>query len=227
VALLVILGVALRFTPLARFTDQEFLLATLEQVRQFVDQHWWPPLVLILAFVLLCPLGAPITPFLIAGGVLFGVVGGTVYSLVGSLLGALTSYYFARSFGRELVEHLMGDRLKSFEARLNRRAFWPLVGARFIPIPFPAFNFTCALAGVRPGTFFLSTALGLLLPIAVWTWFWASLANAAADQPGTNPGTVLLALVPFLLLIFGPQVYSGWQRRKRYRRIQQERAERT
>jgi uncharacterized membrane protein YdjX (TVP38/TMEM64 family) len=224
--LLATIGFALRFTPLAQFTDQEWLLATLQESRLWVAERWWPPLVLILAFVVLCPVGFPITPFWIAGGVLFGVVEGALYNLVGTLLGAASSFYFARSFGRELIKHLMGDRLRPFEARLNRRGFWTLVGGRFLPIPFPAFNFSCALIGIRTGVFFLTSALGLSLPVFVWTWFWTTLANTAAGEPGANPAQALIALAPFLLLIFGPQLYTARQRKKRYREVMAARAER-
>ena len=224
VALLVILGAALRFTPLSRVTDQQWLLATLEQVREAAEQTWWAPLVLIAAYIVLCPLGFPITPFWIAGGVLFGAVEGSLYNLVGSVLGATTSYFFARSFGRELIEHLFGNRLKPFESRLNRRGFWTLVGTRFLPVPFPIANFGFALVGVRTSTFLLATVLGMVLPVGIWTWFWTTLAHAAAGKPGVNPAHVILALVPFLLLIFVPKAYTAWQRKKRYREIMNGRA---
>jgi uncharacterized membrane protein YdjX (TVP38/TMEM64 family) len=227
VALLVILGIAVRFTPLSRVTDQEWLLATLEHLRDGVGQSWWAPVALIAAFALLCPLGFPITPFWITGGVLFGVVEGSLYNLVGSVLGAGTSYFFARSFGRELIEHLVGDRLKPFESRLNRRGFWTLVGTRFLPVPFPVANFGFALVGVRIPAFVLSTLVGMVLPVGVWTWFWTTLADAAAGKPGVNPAHVILALVPFLLLIFLPQAYMARQRKKRYREILQGRAGRS
>jgi uncharacterized membrane protein YdjX (TVP38/TMEM64 family) len=216
-ALVVIVGVGfavLRWTPLADYLTVERVSALLGQLRQ----AWWAPAALIASYVILCPL-IPATPMMVAGGLVFGPVLGSVYNIIGTFLGGAVTYFLGRGLGRGFVLHLVGNRLKRVERAVHRRGFWGLVGLRFLPVPYPLVNYTAALAGVRPALFLLTTIIGLIPGVTVFTYFASLLAKAAS---GNRSGIIVqfaVASALMLLLTFIPQVWMLRKRRERYRQI--------
>lgn len=195
------------------------MIGLLEDLRQ----KPWAPLVLLALYLVLSPLGMPTSPLLAAGGVVFGVFWGSIYNYLGSLLGATVSYFLARGLGRDFVLHLVGKHLDKLERMMDKHGFWAVVRIRFLPIPFPVMNFGPALMGVKPLTFILASALGFLIPVPVWTYFWAILFGAAAGEAGTAGRNVALAMGLFLMLSFAPRLWVGLRRRKRYRTLLEQR----
>jgi len=217
-ALVLIVGVGfavLRWTPLADYLTVERISKLLGQLRQ----AWWAPAALIASYVILCPLGVPASPMMIAGGLVFGPVAGSIYNIVGTFLGGVLTYFLGRGLGRDFVLHLVGNRLKRVERAIHRRGFWGMVGLRFLPLPYPLINYTAALAGVRPALFVITTAIGLIPGVAVFTYFASLLAQAAT---GNRSGIVIqfaVASALMLLLTVIPQVWTLRKRRERYRQI--------
>jgi phospholipase D1/2 len=216
--LVVIVGAGfavLRWTPLADYLTVEKVSAFLGRLRG----AWWAPVALIASYVILCPLGVPATPMMVAGGMVFGIVQGAVYNVIGVFLGGAATYFMGRGLGRDFVLHLAGNRLKKVERAIARRGFWGMVGVRFLPLPFPVVNYCAALAGVPPGLFLITTAIGLIPGVTVFTYFAALLTKAAS---GNRSGIIIqfaIASVLLLLLTFIPQIWTMRKRRARYREI--------
>lgn len=213
---------AFAFTPLRQYLSREHLLALMDSLRA----AWWSPAVLLAMYAVLSPLGAPMTPLMICGAVLFGATRGSIYNVIGFYIGAFLSYFFARSMGRELVVRLAGKRLKKVERIIARRGFWALVGVRFLPLPFPLTNFGAALAGVKPGTFILSSLLGLPLPCVLYTVLWHQVASAAEGHGGGAKKSLSVAIVVLVVLSVLPAAIATWRRVRRYRQIVEQRGER-
>lgn len=216
---------AMRFTPLADHLSVDSVLGLFDRLRQ----AWWAPLALIGSYVLLLPIGFPATPMMIAGAAVFGPVWGSVYNLIGTYLGGTATYFLGRALGRDFVAHFAGKRLKKIERTVARRGFWSLVGIRFLPLPFPLVNYTAALAGVRPAVFLLTTAIGMVPTITIWTFFYATLAQAATGQ---KPGMALYlqvagALALLVLATAVPQIVNARKRKARRREILARRAARS
>ena len=209
----------LRWTPLADYLTVEKVSAVLDQLRD----AWWAPVVLIASYLVLCPV-IPATPMMVAGGMVFGPVMGSIYNIIGAFLGGTVTYYLGRGLGHDFVLHLMGHRLKRVERMISSRGFWSLVGARFLPMPFPLVNYCMALAGIRPGLFLVTTAIGLIPGVAVFTYFAALLTKAAS---GDRSGIIVqfaIASALMLLLTFIPQIWMARKRRERFRRVKEMRA---
>lgn len=210
---------AARFTPLGGYLTEESLPRTLASLQA----AWWAPLALVGLYVVLCPVGLPATPLMIAGGVVFGPWLGTLYNLIGLMLGAMASYLVAKHLGGELIQHYAGHRLRPIERALARHGFWYLVGARFLPLPFPIVNFAMALAGTRFLPFVLSTAIGLVPSITLWTHFYSAVYHAAAGERGGLIWQVLLALLLLGFVSLLPGLVRRRLRRRKYRRLIAER----
>jgi uncharacterized membrane protein YdjX (TVP38/TMEM64 family) len=206
---------AVRFTPLRDYLTREALLQTLSSLRD----AWWAPALLIAGYVVLAPVGLPMTPLIFAGGAIFGWAWGSLYNAIGLFLGAVSSFLLARSLGRDLIVQLLGKRLKKVQRLVSRHGFWALVRARFVPAPFALINFGAALAGVRLPVFALATAVGLAPTTILFTYFAAILADTAAGDRGGIVRTIFFALAGLLTLTLLPTLISAVRRWRRYRQI--------
>jgi uncharacterized membrane protein YdjX (TVP38/TMEM64 family) len=215
--LIVVAGFAvLRWSPLSRFLTKEAILATLEQLRG----AWWSPVALIAAFTLLCPVGFPPSPLMVAGAVIFGPVYGSIYNILGIFFGAASTYYLGRHLGRDLVVHLAGKQMKRVERALTRRGgFWSLAGVRFLPLPFALVNYAAALAGIRPGLFLGATLAGLTLSVPIFTYFSWAIARAATGDRGGVYIQLAVALTLLISMTLIPRILAARKRRERYRQI--------
>ena len=204
----------LRWTPLAGYLTVENVADVLARLRE----TWWAPVALIASYLVLCPL-IPATPMMVAGGMVFGPVLGSVYNIIGTFLGAMVTYFLGRGLGHDFVLHLMGHRLKRVQRLVSRRGFWSMVGARFLPVPFPLVNYCMALAGVRPALFLITTAIGLIPGVAIFTYFASLLTKAASGHRSGIIVQFAVASLLMLLLTFIPQIWMARKRRQRYRQV--------
>jgi len=214
--------IVFRWTPLAELWQPERLVAQMEELRQ----HWWAPLALVGLYVVLCPLGLPASPLMLVGGFVFGAFAGAGLNFVGTFLAAAVSFLLGRLLGRDLVAHLVGDRLQRVEALLDRRGFWNLARVRFLPVPFPLVNYGAALAGIEAPVFLGASAVGLAPAVFIYTWFASALARATGEERSGVLVQMGLALLAVLALSFVPALLRGWSRRRRYRQILDERSQR-
>lgn len=206
----------LRWSPLADSMNKDAILALFNRLRD----TWWAPLLLILTYVVLCPLGVPATPMMIAGGVVWGVLWGSVYNIVGIFLGAASTYWLGRVLGREFVLHLFGKKLRRVERMVARRGgFWSLAGVRFVPLPFALVNYCAAFVGIRPGLFLSSTLVGLALTVPFFTYFAHALSQAATGERSGVYVQLGVAMFLFFLVTFLPRLWLARKRRERYRAI--------
>lgn len=214
----------LKFTPLGEYFQRDLIIATLERLR---DEPW-APFALVLAFGVSTVVGLPASPLVLAGGMVFGPVYGAVYNALGLVLGAMSTFWVGKALGRDAILQLAGPKLRRAEMVFNRRGFWPLVQARFLPIPFPVVSYAAALAGISPSRFFLTTVLGVVPSTIVHTYFAPQLILAGLegrDMRALGIGYVLAVLLLNLFAVW-PQVQERLRRRRRYRELTRLRAER-
>lgn len=202
--------IALRWTPVADYLDEERLMTFLADLREF----WWTPLAFIGLFVAVATAGLPVTPVVLAGAAVFGFVKGVVLITVAMALGSGTGFFVANLLGRDLVLHLSGGRLRHIEKILDQHAFWPLIQVRFMPIPFAMINYGAALAGVQPAKFMLATGLALVPSTVVHTYFLTSLLEQADRRP-IILAQYIATLAVFNALISFPQIRTWWRYRQK------------
>ena len=214
----------LRFTPLGSYLRSGQLLEQLASLRGL----WWAPFAHVGVLVILGAVGAPATPFLLAGAVIFGPRWGLLWNFLGVLAASCAGFALARMLGREFVERIGGDRVRKAERMFHRRGFVPLLAARFLPIPFQLVNAAAAVVGVRFAKFFLASAIGLLPPIAILTYFASALLGAGAGSERSEVLRHLLIVSALaIFVVFLP--IAIWRRRRIWRlaRLRRLRSERT
>lgn len=205
--LLALLGAALVALWALGLTEPETLHGVLDLIAR-ARGSWWAPLALVGLYLVFCPLGLPISPLVATGGAVFGLAGGWCINMLGACLGAALSFEAGRGFGRGLIERLAGpERMESLTGLLDRHGFWALVRTRFLPLPFGAVNYAAALLGVHRGPFLISTALGLAVPMLVYTQLGAVLIHAAAGERAAALRQAVWLLLLFFLLTFAPVLW--------------------
>jgi len=205
----------LRWTPLADYFTRDGLVAGFDRL----SRSPWAPAVFVGLYAVLCPLGVPVTPLVVAGGLVFGVAWGSFYNFFGTLAGAATTYGMGRLLGREFVSHLLGGRLKRVERLLARTRFWTVVRLRFVPIPFPLANYAAALAGVPWWLYLSATAMGLAPSVFLYTYFVTLVVRATAEHRGTVVLQAIAVFAGLFALTFVPKALEGRRRRRRYREL--------
>jgi uncharacterized membrane protein YdjX (TVP38/TMEM64 family) len=209
---------AARHFGLFEYAEAHRLRGLIAQTR---GSRWAAPL-FVLTYVVVSSIGLPATPMTIAGGGLFGVVAGSGLNWLGATLGATGAFFVARALGRDAVRRLLGGRTAALDRLTDAGTFTSLVRLRLIPgIPFNGLNFGTGLAGVKPGAFVLSTAVGIIPGTIIHTYFADALLNGIAGAREAAfvqiaiAGTLLIALsfVPRIARRFGwlaAAVLIGW-----------------
>ena len=99
----------------------------------------------------------------ITGGVLFGWLVGAVAAIVGATIGATIVFLIARGACGEAILRRAGPLAEKLAHGFRADAFHYLLFLRLVPVfPFWLVNLAPAVVGVRPTTFVLATALGII-----------------------------------------------------------------
>lgn len=215
--------VVLRFTPLGGAINELLDRERLMGLRASLQARWWTAPLLVLLYAVFAPLGAPVSPLMLAGGAIFGTLTGSLLNFLGTFVGAAGSYFLGKALGRDFVVHLTGDRLRRAERLVARRGFWTLVRVRFLPIPFPLVNYGAALAGVPAALFLVTTGIGLLPANVVFTYFAAALVDAVDGNRAQVFLHMTFAVAGLLALSFLPGLLIRGQRRRRLDELRAER----
>jgi len=206
-ALLALLGVGwltYRYTPLREAVQPDKISELLDTL----EANPWSPAWLLGLWLVLCPLGVPVTPLVLAAGAVFGLRWGWFYNMVGAMLGATATYFLAGHLGRELVVRLVGERWeRQAEELVSRHGFGAVMRARFLPIPFAVINYAAALAGLPFRSFAFATFLGLTPSLLLYTWFSDALVRTATAERGGLVLNLVLALAGMLALSFVPWLF--------------------
>lgn len=118
----------------------------------------------IFLMALFCVIPVPSEFLMIMNMKVFGVWWGIFYTWIGAMIGALTVFWFARHFGRHLLEAFVSpDRIHQVNQWVGQRGAMGLLMARLIPLPFIVVNYAAGvLKSVRARNYLWTTGIGLL-----------------------------------------------------------------
>jgi pyruvate/2-oxoglutarate dehydrogenase complex dihydrolipoamide dehydrogenase (E3) component/uncharacterized membrane protein YdjX (TVP38/TMEM64 family) len=204
---------------------------TLEQLkaRQAELQAWTranlalAAMLFVGVYVLVTALSIPGAAIMtLAAGALFGLVIGTVLVSFASTIGATLAFLVARFLLREPLRNRYGERLKAFDAGIERDGPFYLFTLRLVPVfPFFMINLLAGLTRLRTWTYFWVSQLGMLPGTVVYVYAGTQLAqiDSPADvlSPGLITAFVLIGMMPLLMRwlarwLQGRRVYRGHHR---------------
>lgn len=151
------------------------------------------PLAFALLWALLTPALFPGTVLAAASGLLFGAAEGTAVSVVGATAGSVLAFALSRRFGARAAEELSGPRVERLQARIERRGFLAVLGARLAPgVPVTLLNYAAGLSRVRLRDFAAAIAIAGAPRAFAYTALGGS--GGRIDSPLAIVGIALIAL---------------------------------
>lgn len=206
VAVILVAGFIVRYTPLSQYFTKEHIVSFLESLRG----QWWGPIIFILIYGVGCVMALPGSLLTLAGGAVFGVAWGTFYNVLASNLGASLAFFTARYLGQDFIRgFLKGGKLAEFDKSVERSGFKTIFRLRLIPIvPFNGLNFGAGLSSVKYRDYLWGSFLGMLPATFIYTYFADALLKGIE---GANQKALLNLLVASALLIlisFFPAIYK-------------------
>jgi pyruvate/2-oxoglutarate dehydrogenase complex dihydrolipoamide dehydrogenase (E3) component/uncharacterized membrane protein YdjX (TVP38/TMEM64 family) len=196
------------------------------QARQAELQAWaaanlGPAILLFLAvYVLVTALSIPGAVIMtLAAGALFGLLLGTVLVSFASTIGATLAFLVARFLLRQPLRDRYGERLKTFDAGIERDGPFYLFTLRLVPLfPFFMINLLAGLTGLRTWTYFWVSQVGMLPGTVVYVYAGTQLARIESPSDVLSPGMIaafaLIGLMPLMTRwlarwLQGRRVYRG------------------
>ncbi|HRP86172.1 MAG TPA: FAD-dependent oxidoreductase [Gammaproteobacteria bacterium] len=188
---------------------------------------WLASLLYFAGYVVVVALSIPGAAVMtLAAGALFGLLHGTVLVSFASTFGATLAFLVARFLLREPLRARYGERLRAFDAGIERDGAFYLFSLRLVPLfPFFMINLLAGLTALRTWTYFWVSQLGMLPGTIVYVYAGTQLARI--DSPGDvlSPGLVgafaLVGLMPLLMRwlarwLQARRVYRGHRRPRRF-----------
>lgn len=138
--------------------------------------------IFVLTYAIALTVGVPATPFMIAGGALFGTLVATPVLTVGSLLGGAGGYWLARAIGAERLQRAL-RRTGRFEVLQRLDDFPNVLRLRLIPvIPFGIISYAAGLCSAPFVRYLVATAIGALPTTIVYAYFASSLLEGISGH---------------------------------------------
>lgn len=157
----VVLGVLVGIAAVLALTTG---LPSVGVVRSWLDDAGgvgWAAMVLGVAVLLLGPVPRAGVSLLV--GVVGGFWPGLAVALAGGLLGGLAAFALSRALGRPAAARLAGPRLAVVDRLMADSGFLAVLTGRLLPmVPFVLLSYGAGLTAVRPATYTVATAIGLV-----------------------------------------------------------------
>jgi uncharacterized membrane protein YdjX (TVP38/TMEM64 family) len=179
-----------------------------ERIQSFIESAGpWGPVVLIALLVIgLLTFTIPFTFGVIIAGTLYGALLGGVYAFIGSILAATIAFFFARYF-RNHAGRLLGEHSETLVRFQKRHVASVVFIGRLLPVfSFEVISYGAGLTSISYTAYIIATAIGIILPIAVYTHGGALLNTSAWVS-------ALLAVLMIVLIFVIPLAidhYNPW-----------------
>ncbi len=159
---------------------------------------------LFIALYAVASLFAPVTPFTIAGAVIFGKFMGMFYNLAADVAGASLAFFLGRYFFHGLARSFLETKLPWLDRKVEEEGFSVIFYLRLFWFPFIVLNYAAGATRIRFRDYFLGTALGMAPAVFIVTYFVGELRDLVARyrQPSDLIAVPILAPVGLLIATF-------------------------
>jgi uncharacterized membrane protein YdjX (TVP38/TMEM64 family) len=174
----VVAGVAILAAAIALVASGEYESMSPAGIRERVlSWGMWGPVLFVLAFALLQPLGVAAHVFIVGATLVWPPVTSLFLSWTGAVLASAASFYLARWMGREWVQARLPARLQKWNGRLATHGFRTVLVMRLLFFTFGPMQLMLGVSRVRFGPYLVASALGMLPMIALESFVGASLVG--------------------------------------------------
>jgi phospholipase D1/2 len=199
-AVLVLLALAWRYTPLNEFLTRENALEWAKAARE----TRWAPVAVILAYTPAALLLFP-RPFLTLLTIIaFGRWLGFAYSASGIMVAAMATYYAGRMMRRETVVRLAGGKMEEAGKVLRQHGVLAIFASNQVPVPpFAVQGLIAGAIRIKAWQYAAGSALGMLPGLLAATVFAGELRAALEDPSSISWWLIAAAVIVFAAFVWG------------------------
>lgn len=147
----------------------------------------------------------------IIAGMMFGFIWGTTYVIISATIGAMILFLSVRTAFEPWLAKKAKPWVNKIRVGFQEGGVNYLLFLRLVPLfPFWAVNIACALLGVRPFIFLMTTFLGIIPGTMIYVWLGTNL------DPLANMSRFFLPLTALAFLILLPRLYQLRKRKKQH-----------
>jgi len=191
-------------TPLNEYVTRENAAA----LGEFFAEHWWAPLVAILAYTPASFIMFPRWIITMTAVLAFGPGKGFVYAMTGVLIAGMASFIPGSFVGRDTVRRVAGKRLRPVTKFMRQRGLIAVTLVRLVPIaPFPVVNLVMSAMRVKLWHFVLGTFIGMLPGMLATTVLSEQLAAMLEEPRRVNFWISAATILALVTLAFFSQRY--------------------
>lgn len=211
--LLLLLGIGyFIFSNFSHLLTPEIVAGFLETAR---GTPWALPLVCVV-YIGANLIFFPITVLTLATAMVFGALLGPIYAICGALVSAAVMFGLGHVIGRGGLRKLMGERLRTLDAKLTENSVAGVAMVRMVPIaPFTLVNLVGGISSISFIAFMAGTFLGFLPGAIAKGLVGDSLARIVLNP---TPSTLIYlgaGILLWIVLVVGSQkLVKAWQRRR-------------
>lgn len=177
------------------------LIRIVDEVQAY-GRHWWAPIALILAMIVINLIGLPGTPLTLACGVVWGWKAGGAWMMLATMIGTAPPFYLARR-GMPLLSERIRRRFPKTVEWIRGSGFTAIALLRLAHIfPFALISYAAGLAKVRARDYFGGTFVGTLPGIFINTYLADAIVEGVMSTADAKRRIALSAalLAAFIIL---------------------------
>ena len=155
----------------------------------------------------------------LVAGAIFGLFWGVIIVSFASSIGATLAFLAARFLLRDSIQTKFGDKLKAFNAGVEKEGGFYLFTLRLVPaFPFFVINVVMGLTTMKTLTFFWVSQVGMLAGTIVFVYAGQQLAGITSLKGILSPGLIGAFVLIGILPIVAKKIIDGVRSRKVYAR---------
>ena len=172
------------------------------------------------AYIAVTALSLPgATIMTLVAGAIFGLFWGVIIVSFASSIGATLAFLVARFLLRDSIQTKFGDKLKAFNAGVEKEGGFYLFTLRLVPaFPFFVINVVMGLTTMKTLTFFWVSQVGMLAGTIVFVYAGQQLAGITSLKGILSPGLIGAFVLIGILPIVAKKIIDGVRSRKVYAR---------
>ena len=155
----------------------------------------------------------------LVAGAIFGLFWGVIIASFASSIGATLAFLTARFLLRDSIQTKFGDKLKAFNAGVEKEGGFYLFTLRLVPaFPFFVINVVMGLTTMKTLTFFWVSQVGMLAGTIVFVYAGQQLAGITSLKGILSPSLIGAFVLIGVLPIVAKKIIDGVRSRKVYAR---------
>ncbi|MEQ1517327.1 MAG: FAD-dependent oxidoreductase [Usitatibacteraceae bacterium] len=175
-------------------------------------------LIFFVVYVIVTALSLPGAAIMtLVAGAIFGLLWGVIIVSFASTIGATSAFLVARFLLRDSIQAKFGDKLKAFNAGVEKEGGFYLFTLRLVPaFPFFMINVVMGLTTMKTRTFFWVSQIGMFAGTVVFVYAGQKLSEITSLKGILSPGLIGAFVLIGILPIVAKKIVDGIRAKKVY-----------